>query len=76
MAQTKAQVTAKAEALVAKMTTAQIFEALKMIKPDNAEHAHVAYWLRGALLDREICPDGAGPLDAELSCACCGQAAS
>lgn len=76
MAQTKAQVTAKAEALVAKMTTAQISEALKLIKPGDTDHAQVAYWLRGVLLDREICPDGAGPLDAELNCACCAQAAS
>lgn len=69
--QSRQQVNAKAEALAAKMTTEQVFEALKMIQPGNTDHQQVAYWLRGVLLDRNICPDGQGALDNELNCKCC-----
>jgi hypothetical protein len=68
---TKQQITAKAEALAAQMTTEQVFEALTMIDRGDKEHQHVEYWLRGVLLDRNICPDGKGALDEELNCECC-----
>lgn len=68
---TKQQITAKAEALMAKMETGQIFEALGMLDRKNADHQMTEYWLRGALLDRNICPDGRGQMDEELNCGCC-----
>lgn len=71
MTKTYADMDRRAMEITEKMSTEMIFEALELVDHKDAAHRMVDVMLRTALIDRNICPDGRGPMDAELNCGCC-----
>lgn len=63
-----AQSATAARLLVGQRSTRELFEMLNLIAGQSGDLSVklVESWVRGALVDRDICPDHRKPLDPEL----------